>query len=284
METPPILRKVARKVIPHTPYWVKGQIQKYWSTLVNDKQPITAGGRGQSGEQQPLIENDPLSQKFWKLGPWLTLYEINGKKYGGTFNYDGDFRLRDFFEWLDVSGSVVELGSFEAGHTVRIAKDDRVQSVLGLDGRNYLVARGRFIKSVLKSKKISFGLCDFEMDNPRKFGKFDVAFSSGLLYHLEEPWRHLQQLSQTADRLFLSTHYSTKNEVTYRGYEGRMRGEFGFFEPLSGLKEQSFWPTLDSLKKMLLDSGFELLHVKDYAQHVPEPLANFYCKSVHASR
>ena len=171
----------------------------------------------------------------------------------------------------------MELGSFEAAHTSLISADPRIDSVLGLDGRIYLVERGNFIKELFHNEKISFDLCDFEIDSLKPFGRFDVVFCSGVLYHLTKPWRLLKDIAKVSDRLFLSTHFANEGKTMLKGYRGTVHGEFGFLEPLSGLDNHSFWPTLESLKEMLGDCGFTIAQSKIYSDGRQDPLANFYC-------
>jgi hypothetical protein len=45
-------------------------------------------------------------------------------------------------------------------------------------------------------------------------------------------------------------------ELTIHGYQGKKWVEFGYADPLSGLSSWSFWPTLESLARMLVESGF----------------------------
>jgi hypothetical protein len=43
-------------------------------------------------------------------------------------------------------------------------------------------------------------------------------------------------------------------------------------DPLSGLSQESFWPTLDSLKNMLVQSGYRTVRVvQDQPQHPHGP-------------
>ena len=236
-----------------------------------------AGGLSFSNAQQPLVPSDPISVEFHRLGPWFTQFSFKGKEYGGTNRYAGDARVCDFFEWLDVEGSLVELASFEAGHTLMLAENPAIHSILGVDGRSYLIERARFIKDLYGDKKMSFELCDFETEPLRRLGRFDVAFCSGLLYHLTEPWNFLREVATITDRFFLSTHYAVEELESKDEYRGETRPEYGYYEPCSGLKDHSFWLSLRSIWLALRNAGFEITHQRDLPEAQNGPIVNIYC-------
>jgi len=88
--------------------------------------------------------------------------------------------------------------------------------------------------------------------------QFDAVFCCGLLYHLPRPWELIEQIAQVTDSLFLSTHYApdTQADTLRNGVRGMVYQEFGVADPLSGLSDESFWPTLDGLLAMLRARGF----------------------------
>ncbi len=219
-----------------------------------------------------------LQRKFEKLGPWCTRFKIQGKECGGTMSYDGDLRLKDFFEWFTGVGSVLELGSFEGAHSFAITENPRIQSLIGLEGRDYLVARANFIKELISNTKVRFFQCDFEKEDISRFGPVDVVFCAGLLYHLSHPWMLIESISKVAPRLFLSTHYAEKEDVSRLHYKGILFKEGTYADPLSGLVDASFWPTFKHLSMMLTDYGFRISKMKDYPSWVNAPLINLYCE------
>jgi SAM-dependent methyltransferase len=231
-----------------------------------------------SHAQHPLVPNDPISVAFNRLGPWFTQFKVNGKYYGGTNAYEGDPRVPDFLEWVKPKGSVLELGSFEGGQSRLIAQDPQVSSLLGLEGRDYLVERATFVKHLFGDEKISFKQCDLEIEGLRKFGWFDAVFCSGLLYHLSRPWKLIEQVSRVTNDFFLSTHYVAEGKDCLRGYWGRLTSEFGYEEPLSGLNNAGFWLTPDSITMALERSGFSIVRERDFPNWRNGPLMNLYCR------
>lgn len=99
---------------------------------------------------------------------------------------------------------------------------------------------------------------DLEKTDLAQFGKFDAVFCSGLLYHLFEPWKLIEQIPRVAPRLFIWTHYAREEEAVVQrdGWRGREQAEGGAHEPLSGLNPTSFWLALESLLQILQSAGF----------------------------
>jgi len=96
------------------------------------------------------------------------------------------------------------------------------------------------------------------------FGKFDVLFHAGVLYHLENPVEHLFKIAAIAPVLLLDTHFcydSTgyeRSDITYNGrtYRAHLYPEAGWDEPLSGVESHSHWLHKDALLQILKDVGY----------------------------
>jgi hypothetical protein len=94
-------------------------------------------------------------------------------------------------------------------------------------------------------------------------GKFDAVFCSGLLYHLPEPWKLIEQLPAIAPKLFIWTHYATEAEaqVLPDGRRGKIHFEGGPDEPRSGMSPTATWLTLGSLISALTASGYKSVQI-----------------------
>ena len=138
-----------------------------------------------------------------------------------------------------------------------------VEKVVALEGRDYNIKKAEFVKELLGIKGADFRLADLEKEDLSRHGRFDVVFSLGLLYHLPQPWIHLREVRKVTDGLFLWTHCVNDDKANVRpeGYPGWEYREYGFKDPLSGLSKYSFWPTLEGLKKMLIDCGFPRIEI-----------------------
>jgi SAM-dependent methyltransferase len=202
-----------------------------------------------------------LRDRFEALGPWYTRFEIDGETYGGTAPYEADYRVGLFFEWIEQPASILELSSFEGGHSLRLAEPPFVERLMGLEGRAENIERARFVADLLGRGNIEFAQADLDRDPLAPYGRFDAVFCAGLLYHLTRPWRLLEEIAQASDRLFLDTHYSPTEETEVDGYVGSI-----YHEPpssTSGLSKSSFWMTLPCLRDTLSRAGFMVVHEED---------------------
>jgi hypothetical protein len=220
--------------------------------------------------------NNPskLTAEFAKLGPWIFQFRIEGKDYGGGISAVGDARLEQFFRFAPDAATILELGSLEGAHTFLLAEHPGVQRVLALEGREAHLRKARFVQELLQIRNAEFAQANLEHVKLSEFGKFDAVFCSGLLYHLPEPWKLIEQLPALAPTLFIWTQYAAENEAidVGRGFRGKIHGEGGPNEPLSGMSATATWLTLASLRSLLSANGYrkiEIIH--DDPTHVNGP-------------
>ena len=214
--------------------------------------------------------------KFKRHSPWMTKFMIDGKFYGGWWDAMKDERIvTQFRRAFPDARKVLELGSFEGGHTFALAKQPGILHVMGLEGRAANLKRAEFAKQMMGIRNVQFVRVNFEEPGVlEKFHGFDAVCCSGVLYHLPRPWELLKQLEKISSRLFLCTHYCTADNATVEqgSYKGVWYEEGGLTDPLSGLSRKSFWPTLASLSAMLEDAGFadiEIINANETAQNGP---------------
>lgn len=214
---------------------------------------------------------DVLRAEFDAVGPWYTKYVINGVEYGGHNVYRGDTRMINFFRWHRTGGRVLELASFEGAHSLMLARHPQVTGVVGIEGRDYLIRRAELVTGIVgRTDVVRYAQCNFDTDPIGGNGQFDVVFTSGLLYHLDEPWKLIAQMGEVAPAVFMATHYSDEETVERDGYTGKLWQEGGYGDPLSGLVPSSFWLSLPSLINAVNHAGFKvahLAHTLDFAGH-----------------
>jgi SAM-dependent methyltransferase len=101
---------------------------------------------------------------------------------------------------------VVDLGCLEGGYAVEFARAG--YTVVGIDARARNIARcTHVLQGTGLNERLSFKLDDVR--NLASFGRFDVAFCRGLLYHLDNPIAFLRQLGECTTRLLiLETHFA----------------------------------------------------------------------------
>lgn len=204
-----------------------------------------------------------LEEEFERRKPWVTKFVIGGREYGGDFDPTNDPRVPMFFKWFPEAREILEFGSLEGGHTFNLANNPKVKRVVALEARLSNLERAVFVQQLLGITNIEFKVANLEEIELAPFGKFDALFCSGLLYHLPEPWKLISQFSKLSMNLFIWTHYADDDQAneTVNGYTGRLYKEAGISDPLSGLSNVSFWPTLGSLIKMLTMNGYRTIHI-----------------------
>jgi SAM-dependent methyltransferase len=210
-----------------------------------------------------LFRQSRMHQEFAKRKPWITKFTIDGKAYGGDYDAFNDVRVGQFFEHFPDVETILELGSLEGGHTLKLAKHPTVKRVLGLEGRQGNVDKSRFVQELFKLNNVEFVCANLETVDLQTFGHFDAIFCVGLLYHLPEPWKLIAQLSRVSKHVFIWTHYAAEERAheTVNGFKGLLYQEWGAKDPLSGMSSRSFWPTLPALRDMLASSGFTHVHI-----------------------
>lgn len=235
----------------------------------------TVGNIESSGAD--TVDHATLRAEFDALGPWITRFEIDGEEYGGWYDAPrgDDTRLQQFLAAFPKAKSVLELGCLEGGHTVAIVRALAPERVVGIEGRTANAERARLVMRALGLTMVEIREGDLETIDLAALGRFDAVFNCGLLYHLPRPWELLGRIARVTRGMYLATHYCADADVNteVEGYQGRAYGEYGLDDPLSGLSEQSFWPTRESLLRMLRDSGFGRCEVSfDQPDHENGPL------------
>ena len=210
------------------------------------------------------MTNDLVSE-FARLAPWVFQFRIDGADYGGSISAIGDPRVDQFFRFAPKAETILELGSLEGAHTFILAQRPGVSSVLALEGRELNLRKARFVQELLHVTNAKFEQANLESSDLAAFGKFDAVFCSGLMYHLPEPWRLISQLPALAPKLFIWTHYAADAdaEIVFGDLRGKIHGEGGAADPLSGMSATATWLTLESLITALTKSGYGSVQVID---------------------
>jgi Methyltransferase domain len=211
-------------------------------------------------------EDETIAQSFAALAPWSTRFVIDGHAYGGELDYSEDQRIQAFRQWFGAPRTILELSSFEGAHTLQLGEPEATHRVLGLEGRAENVARSRLVATLLGRGNLEFEHVDLETVDLTHYGRFDAVFCAGLLYHLEKPWRLLNETARVSDHLLLDTHYWSGEEIEVEGHRGGWYEEGGYTDPLSGLRRRSFWLTLPALLKVVTNAGWAVHRF----EHSPE--------------
>jgi hypothetical protein len=162
--------------------------------------------------------------------------------------------------------TILELGACEGYFTVRLAKLCKEVVAVEVRPTNIVALLTRlFIHEVTNVRCVLKDARDLDA----RFGKFDLIFHSGLLYHLSDPVEHLSRIRDMADDLLLNTHYCTDDtsmpraDIYFAGktYRAHVFQESGWKDPWSGVEPTSRWLHRDALLELLHDLGFDSVEV-----------------------
>lgn len=101
---------------------------------------------------------------------------------------------------------ILELGPLEGGHSYMLNKSGAAK-VVSIEANTRAFLKCLCVKEVLKMTSVEFRLGDFMLYLEDCDERYDIAFASGVLYHMMDPVKLLHQLSIVADKLLLWTHY-----------------------------------------------------------------------------
>lgn len=210
-----------------------------------------------------MNQPENLAEQFAALGPWIYQFQIGGKIYGGPISAEGDVRVERFFSFVPEPKTILELGALEGAHSFILAERPGVQCVVAVEGREGSLRKARFVQNLLAIPNVEFVQANLEHTDLAQFGKFDAVFCCGLLYHLPEPWKLLEQLPSVAPVLYIWTQYAREEEArdVGPGLRGKIHVEGGADEPLSGMSATATWLTIQSLRDVLGTSGYQRVEV-----------------------
>jgi SAM-dependent methyltransferase len=125
---------------------------------------------------------------------------------------------------------ILELGSLNGTTALEFASQGA--QVVAIEGRESSNAHARFAAEVLGLSNVSFITDDVRNLSQEKYGRFDVVFSAGLLYHLPgiDACRFLSSVAQVCKHLtIIDTHVGLRDESSF-SWEGRSYHGFVFKE------------------------------------------------------
>lgn len=176
----------------------------------------------------------------------------------------------DLYRLVDFKGkTIIEFGPLEGGNSIILEKLE-VKRVTVIEGHIENFVRCCVIKNLCELNRTTFYFDDVMNATVEKYGKYDMGFVAGILYHLNNPHIFLNQLSKMTDEIIVSTHYAEEKspssnadikEICYKDfkYRGKLYKEAG--GPNSGLQTFSFWPFREDLYNMLNDTGYRSINV-----------------------
>lgn len=160
---------------------------------------------------------------------------------------------------------VLEVGCFEGIHTLALLAAAR--EVVAIDARIDNVVK-TIVRCALFGHHATVRCVDVEAGPLPEALAVDVVWHVGVLYHLADPVRHLRDLGRIAgEALLLDTHVCPAERATaeYRSgadtFAYERHREFGRRDPFSGVADHAKWLSLETLRAVLTDAGFDRIEV-----------------------
>jgi hypothetical protein len=183
--------------------WLKG---RFW-----DRQPSIANSFDLYIPSMPSLQNSIDSVPGW----YTSFPPQFGLRAGSLATYN-DPRIAWAIEcYGSIEGRhVLEIGSFEAGHTSMLeAAGARVDAV-EVDPVAFL--RCLIAREIYGLTRAKFWLGDFMKSLENSEQRYDLIVACGIMHQLKNPLRFIELASKRTDALYLSNHPVAKNAVLAR--------------------------------------------------------------------
>lgn len=240
---------------------------------------------GYTEHRHEILHVDPLSDedlaRLNELLPWKAFtVDRHGRRFGGVAWRGKRDRpqpvpdrrallLNERFGLADKH--VLEFGCFEGIHTVGLMR--LAAQVTAVDGRIENVAK-TIVRTALYGYHPRVFVHDVEQV-PASYAMLqaDVLHHVGVLYHLRDPVRHLQEIGRyVRSGVMLDTHYALDEEarqvyeVDGREFRYKQFQEQGRADVFSGLGASSKWLPLDVITALLRQTGFGEIDIVETRQ------------------
>lgn len=159
--------------------------------------------------------------------------------------------------------SILEVGCFEGNHTVGLSMFSN--RVTAIDSRIEHV-----VKTIVRTAMYGYRPNVFRLDLEQPFPDgltFDLLHHVGVLYHLSNPIKHLNEILPHCTILMLDTHIATKEDrlqtFSYEGidYQYKSYKEAGRFSPFAGMQDHAKWLLEKDLLNILENNGFSHIEI-----------------------
>lgn len=239
-----------------------------------------------------LLSDEDLD-RLNALLPWhSTTLDSSGRLLGRTVTpgkRDGadaipDPRILRMDERFGLAGRhVLEVGCFEGAHTIALCRS--AGRVTAVDSRIENVAK-TLVRCAMYGCRPTVLPIDVErnIDSCARM-RPDLVHHVGVLYHLQDPARHLRALGRVAGRgLMLDTHFARAEDATetyrcgWRRFRFRPHKEGGRDDPFSGMRDGSRWLLLDDIVSVLGRAGFDRVDVAEVREERNGPRALIFAE------
>lgn len=140
-------------------------------------------------------------------GEWISEFPPEAGVTAGNKPLFRDPRLVWMTEHMDLKGMrVLELGPMEGAHS-HFLLSHGAASVVGIEANTQSYLKCLVTKELLDLRNAHFLCADFVAYLDAHPDTYDCCLASGVLYHMSEPLKLLQQICAHAEVVYLWTHY-----------------------------------------------------------------------------
>lgn len=177
---------------------------------------------------------------------------------------------------------VLELGPLEGAHTFLMLKDLGAREVVAVEANSQSYLKCLVVKELyeLQNARFLYGDCISYLESHSD--RFDFILATGILYHMREPLKLIQQIANHTDRCLIATHYYDEQQMKERpGLAARFSPagttsldqmsypvwKFDYQEALNtsafcgGNAPYSFWMDRESILDALRQVGFTTIEI-----------------------
>lgn len=224
-------------------------------------------------------------QRLSSLLPWSTYSAIGEIPLGNIYNHSKRHKCAsipdDVCVKLDQAyplsdAWVIESGCFEGIHSISMA-------MLGAKVHSFDARIENVVKSLVRAwaygleHKIQFDLVNLELPNAlniyKKMKTIDLYHCRGVLYHLKDPVRYLQEIADLSPRAIYIHSQVASNGQANIYFESEI-GPFRVFKyregsrqsPFAGVDSYALWLEPESVKKILADFGYSTILIEHLKQ------------------
>jgi Methyltransferase domain len=101
---------------------------------------------------------------------------------------------------------ILELGPLEGAHTFQLERLG-ASEIVAIEANAEAYLKCLIVKELFGLTRSRFLYGDFVKFFEATERRFDIIFCCGVLYHMEDPLKLIEMMSNSADRLFIWTHY-----------------------------------------------------------------------------
>jgi hypothetical protein len=256
------------------------------------------------------VSGVPTAQKAVDILPgWShALPQHVGAKAGVTILYRDPRILWAIEQFGSLAGrKILELGPLEASHTY-ILDQLNPELLHAIEAKAAAYLRCLVVKELLNLRHARFFVGDFIAWLETTDTHYDLIVASGVLYHMMDPLRLLELISQHCDNFYLWTHYfdaaamppqdprrsafvNSPHQTSFRGELITLheRSYLGAWQKTSafcgGMYDQHFWLEQNDIIKAIRLLGFDDIRIAhDHKSHQNGPCFSVFARRQSPSR